>query len=118
MPKDTKLTIFAVSDSTGDTAYRMANAAAKQFQDSSITVEQCGYIRTEPGVRAVVQKAVTNGNSVILYTLVSLWPSYVIYTESWHHNIEAFGLLGFVTTCLARRLQLTPLEKPGLLEEI
>ena len=111
------LTIFAVSDSTGETAQRTADAAVTQFQDAPVEVVRRGDILTEDQVRAVVAEA-ANGESIILHTLVSHRLRHVMLVESRLRDVDAFDLMGPVLDRLARHLHLSPQEKPGLLEQL
>jgi len=112
------LTIFAVSDGTGETAQRMADAAMTQFQNTMFEVVQRGDVLNEEQVRAVVQEAVTSGDAVILHTLVSHQLRHIILEECRLRGVDVFDLMGPVLDRLAGHLHLTPQEKPGLLEEM
>ena len=111
------LTIFAVSDSTGETAHRMADAAVTQFQDAPVEVTRRGDVLTEEQIRAVVLEA-ASGRSIILHTLVSHRLRHVMLEECRLRGVDAFDLMGPVLDRLATHLRLAPQEKPGLLEQL
>ena len=51
------LTIFVVSDATGDTAQRMMRAALVQFQDAPVRLVRRAHVQTPRQVHHVVQEA-------------------------------------------------------------
>ena len=53
----TKPVIYACSDSLGETAERVARAAACQFNQEEFNIIRVPYIRSEQQIEEVVQKA-------------------------------------------------------------
>jgi regulator of PEP synthase PpsR (kinase-PPPase family) len=51
------LTIFVVSDATGETAERMVRSALVQFKDTPASVIRRGHVRTPKRVIAVVKES-------------------------------------------------------------
>ena len=111
------LTIFVVSDATGETAERMVRAALVQFESAQTTIVRHGHVRTSEQVRAVVKEAAAH-NSLILHTLVSDDLRRLMLAESRLHNVDAMDLIGSVLDRLAIRLKLSPMEKPGLFKQL
>jgi len=64
------LTIFVVSDATGETAEQVVRSALVQFEEAPASVVRRGQVRTAKQLRAVVQEAIGH-DSLILHTLVS-----------------------------------------------
>jgi [pyruvate, water dikinase]-phosphate phosphotransferase / [pyruvate, water dikinase] kinase len=111
------LTIFVVSDASGQTAERVVRSALVQFAEAPATVIRRGHVRTPKQLRAVVQEAVGH-DSLILHTLVSDELRRLMLAESRLHGVDAMDLMGPVLDRLARHLKLTPQEKPGLFQQL
>jgi [pyruvate, water dikinase]-phosphate phosphotransferase / [pyruvate, water dikinase] kinase len=111
------LTIFAVSDATGETAERMVRSAIVQFERADVQVIRHAEICHPDQVRAVVQQAAAGG-ALIVHTLVSESLRRLMLAESRLHAVDAMDILGPLLDRLARHLHLSPQEKPGLLRQV
>lgn len=111
------LTIYVVSDATGETAERMVRSALVQFGEAPATVIRRGHLRTLKQLRAVVREAAGH-DSLILHTLVSNELRHAMLVESRSHGVDAMDLMGPMLDRLARHLRLTPQEKPGLFKQL
>lgn len=111
------LTVFAVSDSTGQTAQRVIRSALVQFEDAEVDVQLRGGVRSAKKIREVVREAVGK-NSLILHTLVSDYLRQVMLSESRHHGVDAMDLMGPLLDRLTHHLQASPQEKPGLFRQL
>ena len=113
MARRKKPTIFLVSDGRGDTAARVLQAAAVQFEGEEYHVERRRNIRTTLAVRKVIREAEELG-AIIFFTLVGTDTRKVMH-QAMGRNIEIIDLLGPVITALHIRFQRAPGEVPGLL---
>jgi len=111
------LTIFVVSDSTGETAERVLRSALVQFTDAPATIVRRGDVLTEDQVRAVVREAARQP-SLLMHTLVSDELRRVMLEEARRQGVDALDLLGPVLDRLATHLKLSPQEKPGLFKQL
>jgi len=111
------LTIFVVSDATGETAERVVDAALVQFGDAPVEVVRRGLVRTPGQVRAVVQEA-ARSDSIILHTLVSNDLRHLMLAESRLHGVDSLDAIGPILDRIATHLKITPQEKPGLLKQL
>jgi [pyruvate, water dikinase]-phosphate phosphotransferase / [pyruvate, water dikinase] kinase len=111
------LTIFVVSDATGDTAQRMMRAALVQFQDAPVRLVRRSHVQKPRQVQQVVREA-RNSSGLIIHTLVSDELRRVMRTESRTHGVDALDIMGPVLERLTVRLNLAPQEKPGLFQDI
>ena len=107
------LTVFLVSGGTGETAEAIAHAALAQFSGATVNLVRCGGVRTEDGVRGVVQEA-KRCDAIVLHSFVSDTLRDLMLTEARLNGVEAMDVLGPVLDRFAARLELTPLGKPGL----
>jgi regulator of PEP synthase PpsR (kinase-PPPase family) len=111
------LSIFIVSDATGETAERVVRAALVQFQGASVTMVRRRNVRTPEQVRAAMAEA-AGQNAMIVHTLVSDELRDLALDEARRHGVDALDMLGPLLDRLASHLKLTPQEKPGLLEQL
>jgi regulator of PEP synthase PpsR (kinase-PPPase family) len=111
------MTIFVVSDSTGETAERVARSALVQFKDAPVVIARRGHVQTREQVAAVVHEAATR-DSLIIHTLVSDEMRRVMLEESRQHGVSSLDLMGPVLDRVATQLSLTPQEKPGLFGQL
>ena len=107
------LTVYVVSDATGETAERMVRSALVQFEDAPVRLFRHGDVRTPEQVCAVVQEA-AGGHSIILHTLVSDELRRLMLAEARTRNVDSFDMMGPMLDRFATHLKLTPQEKPGL----
>ena len=111
------VTVFAVSDATGETAERVVRSALVQFEDAPAVLVRRGNVRTTKQLRAIVREA-AGKNSVIVHTLVSNELRRAMLAECRSRGVDALDLMGPVLDRLATHLELTPQEKPGLLKQL
>ncbi len=108
-----KPTIFLVSDGRAETAYRVLQAAAVQFEGEEYRCVRRRNIRTPEAVRKVIDEA-ESSRAIIFFTLVGAETRKVMH-QAMGRNIEIIDLLGPVITALHGRFQRAPGEVPGLL---
>ena len=111
------LTVFVVSDASGETVERLARAALSQFGDVPVELVRHGEIRTAEQVRAVVREA-SGGDCIILHTLVSDELRRLILAESRLHGVDSLDAIGPMLDRIATHLRITPQEKPGLFKQL
>jgi regulator of PEP synthase PpsR (kinase-PPPase family) len=111
------LKIFVVSDATGETAERVVRAGLVQFRDAAVTIVRRKNVRTVEQIRAVVAEAAAE-DSIVVHTLVSDELRRRILDESRLAGVDSLDMMGPVLDRLARRLNLTPEQKPGLLRQL
>lgn len=111
------LTVFIVSDATGETAERMVSAALAQFRDAPVTLARRRQVRTPQQVRAVVKEA-AGGDSIVVHSLVSNELRRLMLEESRVHGVDSLDALGPMLDRIATHLKLTPQEKPGLFRQL
>jgi regulator of PEP synthase PpsR (kinase-PPPase family) len=109
------LTIFIVSDASGETAERVLRSALVQSKPRP--AQRRGGVLTEEQVRQVVREAARQP-SLLLHTLVSDELRRVMLDESRRQGVDSLDLLGPVLERLATHLKLTPQEKPGLFKQL
>jgi hypothetical protein len=111
------LKIFVVSDATGETAERVVQAALVQFEGAETQIIRRGSIRSVQQITQVVGTAARQP-ALILHTLVSDELRRHMLSEARRHGVDSMDLMGPILDRLARHLQLTPREKPGLFQQL
>ena len=106
--------IYAVSDSTGETAEQAASAALAQFGPRHHAhVRIFGHVRDEDELAKVVERA-RERNALIVYTLVEPELRLHMASLTQQGGVTAVDLLGNMIRELSRYLGLPPLYLPGL----
>jgi [pyruvate, water dikinase]-phosphate phosphotransferase / [pyruvate, water dikinase] kinase len=111
------LTIFVVSDATGDTAQRMMRAALVQFRDAPFRLVRRAHVQKPRQVQQVVREA-RDCSGFIIHTLVSDELRRLMRAESRTHGVDALDIMGPILERLAIHLELAPQEKPGLFQDL
>ncbi len=112
-----KITIYAISDATGDTAERMVRGALVQFPDAPVRLVRRGLVRTANEVRQVIAAAAAD-DAVVMHTLVSNELRQLMLEEARSRELDALDMMGPVLDRLATHLDLSPQEQPGLLSQL
>ena len=67
---DAPVEIHIISDSTGDTASRVARAAQAQFSASPVNIVRHPRVTTLDGLQAAFAKIRSNGRATVFFTLI------------------------------------------------
>jgi [pyruvate, water dikinase]-phosphate phosphotransferase / [pyruvate, water dikinase] kinase len=111
------LTVYVVSDATGDTAQRMMQAALVQFSGAPVRLVRRAHVQKPRQVHQVVHDA-GSGPSIIVHTLVSDELRRVMRAECRTHGIDALDIMGPILERLTVHLNVAPQEKPGLFQDL
>ena len=86
--------IFLISDSTGETLDRIFLSLKAQFQNIEYKVNSYSFTRTENQVLKILDLAMKEKNSIILYTIVDNNLAKFLANKSDEMRIPCFGVLG------------------------
>jgi hypothetical protein len=111
------LTIFAVSDATGETAERVARAALVQFPEAQVEIRRRAAVRSPELVRAVVDEA-AGCDGIVFHSLVSYDLRRLMLREIHVRGLDSMDLMGPVLDRFATHLKVQPQEVPGLFEQL
>ncbi|QGU00215.1 Phosphoenolpyruvate synthase regulatory protein [Candidatus Syntrophocurvum alkaliphilum] len=110
-----KIHVFAVSDSVGETAERIAVASAIQFAiDRNIT--RFSRVNKEEKVEDVVEKAVKE-DAIIVYTLIKPQLSRLMDEKANEKGIIAINALEPLLEAIKDKTNLEPSYKTGLMHQ-
>jgi len=112
-----QLTVFVLSDGTGETADLMVKAALVQFQRDSLKIIRYKNIRTESQVASIFEEALSM-RAVIVFTVVSDELRKFIHKMSDDSGVNSVDLLGPLMGILAKFLTKDPHSQPGLFHQV
>jgi hypothetical protein len=110
-------TRYVVSDATGGTARRVVEAALAQFSGAKVQVEQIPGVRDAKEVQRVIKNAARQGGTIV-HTLALPELRRVMLTEGRRRHVATIDLMGPLVARLSETLELAPLAKPGLLQQL
>lgn len=107
------MTVYVVSDGTGDTGSAAVRAAMVQFREPW-RLRVFRDTRTIADVRDVMAQAQESG-AVVVFSLVEGEIVEALIREAEHRGVAAVDLLGPLIMKVAQRLHVEPRHQPGLL---
>lgn len=109
-----ELIIFTLSDSSGETAAAVAQAALVQFPPGYASIYRLPQARSCQQIAGLIREIAT-GRSLIAYTLVL--PEYreTLEEEAKRNNVPTLDLLGPLISRVASLTEAQPLAQPGRL---
>ena len=111
------LTIFLISDGTGETADQMIKAALVQYMRTGLKIIRYKNIRTEIQVRTIFEEAHAI-KAIIVYTVVSETLRKFIDVTSQQTGVSIVDLLGPLLEKLSVHLKRDPQSQPGLFHQV
>ncbi|MGL5244306.1 MAG: pyruvate, water dikinase regulatory protein [Sarcina sp.] len=106
------LTIFAVSDSIGETAEQVAMAAASQF-NCDIEVKRIPYIKTLEDVEEFIKTTENTINFMIVSTIITVNIREYLTQKCIEKNINIINVLGPIINVAATIINKHPNYNPG-----
>lgn len=112
------LSIFLVSDGTGDTGGRFLEAALLQFEEGSGTgVRKFAHVRSQADVDRVIEEARQN-KPLVLHTLVNESLRQYFSELCRQDGLEELDMLGSLFAVLSKFFQAPPKGASGVLHEV
>ncbi|MBM7623188.1 pyruvate, water dikinase regulatory protein [Sporohalobacter salinus] len=113
-----KALAFIVSDSIGETARQVVEAAATQFNSTtSVEFERFSYVTDYEDVSEVIKEA-KDQKSLIAFTLINPDLREYLKTEADEADIEYVDIMGPMMQTLANVLNISPKLQPGLVRKL
>ena len=113
MPKN----IFIVSDSTGNTAEKVTQAALRQFDAEDIKLEIFPRVRTTDAIESLVEKAI-EASALVAHTIVDAENRQHLQDLCEEADIENLDLIGPLLSKLSGLLRSEARAEPGGLHEV
>lgn len=109
--------IYACSDSLGDTAERVARAAACQYDKQEFEIIRIPYIRSEKQIEDLVRKAEAN-HAMICYTIISPTLRRRLRELTDHASISVVDIIGPMLAGVGTLTATTPTMKAGMIHQL
>jgi regulator of PEP synthase PpsR (kinase-PPPase family) len=110
----TELTVYTVSDASGETAELVAKAAALQFKGHAIKLVRLPRARTPDQIGGMITLAAQTP-CLIAFTMVDATLRSALQTEARRKGLPAVDILDPLIKCISLVLGAEPLLEPGLL---
>lgn len=111
------LTIFAVSDSIGETAEQVALATASQFKDV-VTVKRIPYVRSLEGVNELMQYIESCGPCMVVSTIITVNVREFLTARCIERNVNIVNVLGPIINVASTILDTYPHYNPGAIRRL
>ncbi len=109
------ITVYTVSDGSGETAEHVARAAALQFKGQNLKLNRLPRVRNAEHLAELVSEA-AKGPCIIAYTMVEATLRDALVSEAAKRGIPTVDLLGSLIATLSNALQVEPRFEAGLLQ--
>lgn len=106
------LKIFAVSDSIGEIADQVAEAAASQFNDE-VKIKRVPYVKTLEDVEEVIKEVIEEDNVMIVSTIITVNVREYLTQKAIENNITVVNVLGPIINVASSILNQQPQYDPG-----
>ncbi|MGM0419910.1 MAG: pyruvate, water dikinase regulatory protein [Bacillota bacterium] len=115
MPEDRS--VFIVSDSLGETASNVVEAAASQFDASNINIVKFSHVKTRRELKNIALQA-ADSDAMIVYTLINPELRKEFYTFGRERDISMIDIMGPVMEKMEEMLNTSPVLQPGLRHQL
>jgi regulator of PEP synthase PpsR (kinase-PPPase family) len=112
-----KTVIYIISDSVGETAELVAQAAASQFDQGGVDIRRVPYVNDAHELAEIVEEA-SHFNCLIAYTLVIPELRELLIREAAKYNIATVDIMTPMIDALAAVLHSQPKLEPGLIRRM
>jgi len=106
--------VFLLSDSTGETAESMVQAALSQFREKPAILRRFSNVRSKNQIYEILDRALAS-QALVVFTLVNSELAQLAYEECDALGLACHDLLTPLLRRLAEQLGHSPQEMPGLL---
>ncbi|CAI2676051.1 pyruvate, water dikinase regulatory protein [Apilactobacillus apinorum] len=111
------INIFAISDSSGETAMQVAKTAGAQFDSADISYERYPFITTESMLVGIL-KIAKEKNAVIFHTLVNAHLSLLIEDFASENNLQNVDCVQRPMKAISNQLGSSPERVSGLVHDL
>ncbi len=111
------LTIFVISDGTGETADQLIKAALVQYVRHDLSIVRYKNVRSESQLASIFEEA-HNHKAILVHTVVSDTLRKYIRKMSTQSEVPSVDLLGALLEMLGRYLEKDQNSQPGLFHQV
>ncbi|SMH68323.1 positive regulator of gluconeogenesis [Latilactobacillus curvatus] len=117
MPESKPLTVFVLSDSVGQTALQLVQAALAQFPDVKPDLVRFPFVHTQAKLMDVLSKAVPE-ETIVVHTLATNGLSEIAETYCQAKKIASFDMMSPMTQMITAKTNSTPTGEAGALHHL
>ncbi|NBI07001.1 pyruvate, water dikinase regulatory protein [Senegalia massiliensis] len=108
---------YVLSDSIGETAEEVAEAAISQFNSGNFEMRRFPYITEKEQVIEILEEA-KEENSIILFTIVVEELRRFLIEKSHEYNIKAVDIMEPILNAIESVVAIKPKREPGLIRKL
>lgn len=112
-----KAKILVVSDSIGETARGVADAALSQFENAVYQIKKFSYVQSEEDLNIILTEA-NSDDTVIVFTLIDPQLRKCLTELSAEYQIKCVDIMGPLMDSLQQVLKQKPRLLPGLIHQL
>jgi regulator of PEP synthase PpsR (kinase-PPPase family) len=109
--------IYVISDSTGETASKVVQAALLQFAHEQVRLRIFSNLRSREALRETIDRAAEE-NALVVFTLVRAEQRLALTDRAAEYGVQAVDLMGPLMARIGRWLGEAPVSTPGLLHRL
>ncbi len=113
-----KPVVFVVSDSVGETAELVTQAAVSQFNSTHVDIRKVPFVKDVEKIYEVMEEASFEKDSIVVYTLVYPQLKNTLEEESSQKGVLTVDLLGPMMEALKQIMPSSPRLEPGLVRRL
>lgn len=109
--------IYVISDSVGETANKLSQAAMAQFPENQFTVSRYPFVRGKGTLLSILENA-RKENAMIVHTLITDDLSMIARNFCQENQLFCFDLLNPMVDEIVKRTGTIPTKEPGALHQL
>lgn len=112
-----KVCVYAVSDSIGETADKIAKAVSKQFDIVNFEIKIIPYVNDKETIDKIIEKA-SQEDAMIVFTIIVEELRLYLLSQAELKDVAAVDVMTPLLMPLIKKLGLAPKREPGLLRKL
>jgi len=112
-----KPTVYIISDSTGETAQTVVNAALSQFDSDDIKLKLFAHIESKKDITGIISQ-INKEKGFIVYTIVKPELRVFLKEESEKQSVVSFDMFGPIMENIERVSGIRPKLEAGIIRKL
>lgn len=117
MAQPRQLYLFLISDSVGETGFKLTQAAMAQFPEIKPIYERYPFVNIKEKIDELIENA-KEKDAIITHTLVTQGLSEYLQIEAANNNLTSIDLLSPLVRSVSKRFELEPTHEAGALHHL
>ena len=115
---ESKLMVYVISDSIGETGELIAKASVKQFDTKDFTIKRFPYTNTVEQVKPLLEDAAKHKRALVVYTNVDKDTRAYMKQKERELNLHMVDVMGPPMDKIQSILGYEPMRQPGLIRRL